>query len=297
VYFTRTEKDLQGVMTAVFVGTVATVIFGLIAIKKFGIFVEGNVLTGVSLFRFSGLQGDPNDAAAVMCSALPLGVFLVRENRGKWRRTALVLGMLSLVLGIFSTLSRSAIFAFAIVTVAVLAREVRSRRGWAAVAGFLVVAALLTPGYYWERLAELGETARTNPKADYSLAIRLAALSTAWELFKENPLTGIGLGNFIERGATNVFRRIVVHNAYMEVLVSTGIFGLLAYLGIFYSGARHCWAVWKSTWGGALGYYVGLSLLSIMVSAVFLSMHFKHFLWFPLAMALALGNVRRLRRG
>jgi O-antigen ligase len=128
----------------------------------------------------------------------------------------------------------------------------------------------------------------------------LQGLTTAWELFKDSPWAGIGVGNFIKRSVVGAYRPMVVHNAYLEVLVSTGVFGLLAYLGMFISGARHCWAGAFDRRGSAttrtLSYYVGVFLLSTMVSGVFLSIHFKYFMWLPLAMALALGNVLRRSR-
>jgi hypothetical protein len=46
----------------------------------------------------------------------------------------------------------------------------------------------------------------------------------------------------------------------------------------------------------SLSFYLGLSLVSIMTSATFLTIIFKYPLWIPLAMTLVLGNLLRESR-
>lgn len=296
VHFTRSLANLRRLLAAVVLGAVATIVLGLINLQL-GLYTEENVIRDVGVFRFSGMHPDPNEAAALMCSAIPLAVFFVREGSRRWMRWAALAASLVLVVGVFSTFSRSAIVAFAFVAVAVAGREIRSRRGYLAIVVFLVVAILVTPAYYWARLGDMIRIASSNIYQDHSLALRYQALTTAWHLSLENPWTGIGLGNFVQRGAVGVISRIVAHNAYLEMLVSTGVFGLLAFLGIFASGARYCRDAFanRSLPSGvrSLGYYSAVALGSVMVSALFLSMHFTYPMWVPLAVTLALGNVLR----
>jgi O-antigen ligase len=162
------------------------------------------------------------------------------------------------------------------------------------------VGILVTPGYYWVRLLELRETVTSNVNQDFSVVLRLEAMETAWRLFLANPWAGIGLDNFVPRGALGVIRRIVVHNTYLEALVSVGVFGFIAYLGVFASGLRHSLAGMRDHSAGpdlrSLSFYLGLSLVSIMTSATFLTIIFKYPLWIPLAMTLVLGNLLRESR-
>ena len=299
VHFIRNRDDLQALVVTIFAGAVVTIIFGVVNLKL-GLYTEDNVIHGVGLFRFSGSHRDPNEAAGIMCCAIPLGVHLFRAASSRWVRWSCFLGAVILVIGVFSTFSRSAIGALGLVTVGVVLREVRTRGAYMMTLGVVVLAALFAPAYYWARLLELREIVTSNFRQDFSTMLRFDAMTTAWGLFVDNPWTGIGLGNFIQRGATNVISRIVVHNSYLEVLVSVGVFGFLAFLGIFGSGLRQCLRVVRGAGMAAadrsLAYYVGLSLVSIMASSAFLTFQFKYPMWIPLALALALGNILAPRR-
>ena len=60
------------------------------------------------------------------------------------------------------------------------------------------------------------------------------------EIFKENILLGVGIGNFSLHIDPQVFYRnsITAHNAYLDIAAETGIFGLLIWLGL----------IWGSIW-------------------------------------------------
>jgi O-antigen ligase len=302
VHFLRTPDDLRGLVVAVFVGAIATIIFGVINLKL-GIYETDDVIGGAELYRFAGAHADPNEAAGYMCAAIPLGVFLIRHARGRWPRMLSVVGVIVLIAGMFATLSRSAVIPFALVAVAVVGREVRSRGGYLVILALLVLGILLSPGYYWVRLAELQKTMTSNVNQDFSVMLRLSAARTAWDLFLQNPWWGIGLDNFVVRGATGVIRRIVVHNTHLEILVSLGVFGFAAFAGVFASGLRHCVRGVRdrtlSPEMRSLSYYLGVSLLSMLTTAFFLTIHARHNLWIPLAATLVLGNLlpRRAARG
>lgn len=295
VYFIRSISDLRRFALTIFLGAIATIVLGAINLKM-GIYVSGNVIGGVEIYRFSGTHPDPNGAAGLMCSAVPLGVFFVRHAKATWQRWLAAAGVLILVAGLFSTFSRAAIVAFSMVTVLVVSREVRSRGGWILVAGFVALAILITPGYYWERLFELQQALSSNFRQDFSVTMRYDAFRAAWKLFLEHPWIGIGVNNFVVRGAFGVVQRIVVHNAYVEVLVSVGILGFMAYLGMLMSGIRQCVAGAlraRSRELRSLSFYMGLSLFSIMATALFLSIHFDFGLWIPVAGGLVVGGIRR----
>lgn len=63
---------------------------------------------------------------------------------------------------------------------------------------------------------------------DKSTLHRSMMINEAWELFKENPLTGIGLESFREYSVFNSY----THNNYMEISVSTGIIGFVIYYSL-----------------------------------------------------------------
>ncbi|MBL0703106.1 MAG: O-antigen ligase family protein, partial [Sulfurospirillum sp.] len=74
-----------------------------------------------------------------------------------------------------------------------------------------------------------------------SVGQRLAFLFNSLEIIKENPIFGVGTGDFPqeykkvnEKNTPNVTSTVNPHNMYALVLAQTGIFGLFAMLSIFY---------------------------------------------------------------
>ena len=249
------------------------------------------------MVRFSGAHANPNLAAAVMCSALPLGIFGLKHARARMR-PVFVVAIIILIVAIFGTFSRSVVFAFSFVTVCVLAREARSRRTYLALVALLTLGILLAPGFYWERVLGLRD-AFEDKTLDWSVYTRLLALETAWDMFLRHPFTGVGIGNFFEAASYKLFVRMVVHNTYLEVLVGMGVFGLMAFMTVLFSGLRHSVAGIRHRWAHhpdwlrSASFYWALSGASICMSAFFGSMPFRYFIWVPVAAGLVIGNLLR----
>jgi O-antigen ligase len=302
VQLVRTPGDLRRLATVVFAGAVATVALGAANLALgIGPQNENYIGGGLNLIRFAGAHENPNRAAAIMCSALPLGLFAVKHCGSRVLRAGYVVAIVALIVGIFWTLSRSVVIPFAVVLAAVAVRELRSRRSWVMLLALIALGILLAPRYYWERVFGLREAFQTT-SLDWSVYLRLLALHTAWELFLENPLTGVGLGNFIVAASSKVFVRMVVHNSYLEVLVGTGVFGLAAFLAVLWSGLRHALAgarhrwVAQPEWMRSLSFYFSLSAVSVILSAFFGTMPFQYLLWVPIAAGLVIGNLMRAGR-
>lgn len=300
VQYTRTPAQLRHLGLAVFFGAVATVIAGLIAFRL-GIDIDPGLRASVNFLpRFSGLHADPNYGSAHMCAAIPLGVFFVRSEKRRWMRFFYIVCLSIVFLGAFLTLSRGGFLALGVVVLGIIVREARSRRAHIGVLALLIAIPLLSPPEYWQRLVTLSNLMERASK-DWALLTRMRALETAWMLAKENWATGIGIGNFIMRGDVGVWVRIVVHNAYMEIFVGAGIFGLVAYLTMLLAGFRQMvrgarmrldWPRWMPD----LCYYFALSLVAAGASALFLSIQYRYLFWVPTAAGLAIGNIIRDRR-
>jgi O-antigen ligase len=84
-------------------------------------------------------------------------------------------------------------------------------------------------------------SALSDPLSDPSIRSRLVHYRAALRVARDYPLTGVGFGNenyqliqdrYIPEVATGEFRRLKVHNTYLQVLVDSGIFafGIFVYL-------------------------------------------------------------------
>jgi len=80
-----------------------------------------------------------------------------------------------------------------------------------------------------KRIAGLLAFASGDDTGDKSAFSRRYLLVTAWELFKQNPLLGIGLNNF---KANNILG-LYAHNNYVELLCDLGIVGTAAFYWIY----------------------------------------------------------------
>ncbi len=297
----RTPQHLRGLCYAVFIGAVATVGLGILGIAMGFEGAGENYIGGVNIMRFTGAHENPNKAAAHMCSALPLGLFAARHCSHRLARIGASLGSIVLVVAIFATFSRSAVIPLTVILVATAIYEVRSRRSFFTVLTLVALGVLLAPRYYWDRVMTLPGALKT-ATLDWSVYTRMLALQTGWEMFLNHPLTGVGIGNFMGSSAYRLFVRIVVHNTYLEILVGTGIAGLLAFVAILVGGLRHAVAgarrQWRANpaWMRSLSFYVMLSALSIALSAGFATVAFRYVLWIPVAAGLVIGNLLRTER-
>lgn len=302
VHLIRTAEQLRTLCYVVFIGAVSTVVLGVLGIAA-GLEGAGeNYIGGVHIMRFTGVHENPNKAAAYMCSALPLGIFAAKHCVSRVARVAFALGVIILFVAIFATFSRSVVIALTVVLIGIAVHELRSRPRSFWLLGILIAMGLmLAPRYYWERVVDLPNALRDTTQ-DWSVYTRLLALQTAWEMFLDHPLTGVGLGNFLGASAYRLFVRIVVHNTYLEILVGTGIVGLSLFLAMLGSGLRHAIAGARRGWSRhpawmpALSYYVTLSALAISLSAAFATMPFRYPLWVPVAAGLVIGNLLRAEK-
>jgi O-antigen ligase len=181
---------------------------------------------------------------------------------------------------------------------AILFREARSKWVYLVVVLVLAVGLLLIPPFYWQRILSIGEVF-SEATHDWSLMLRLLAIKTAWQLFLQHPLTGVGINNFWVRSATDLPARIVVHNAYLEILVSIGIVGFSVFWVIVASGVRGYWRALKARWDpecrwmNDLSYYFLLSFGCTLIGAMFEAIQWKYELWLPIALGLTMGRICR----
>ena len=84
-----------------------------------------------------------------------------------------------------------------------------------------------------------------------SLAGRLEFWKVAWELIKNKPINGYGLGTYfsayyIEYGGNQWYSRFV-HNHYLQILSETGIIGLTLFLSFLFSSFRIIYKKFKTS--------------------------------------------------
>ncbi len=210
--------------------------------------VEGDRVRGA----IGGMFDNPNDLALNLVTFLgPTLLFIVFERRGSRRLFAAACAAIMMA-AIVCTKSRSGFLGLIAMGVVVLYYAARTKPGIVfavIVAGVLAVPAM--PQSFWDRMGSI-TNAETDPTGSREARLRL--LTQGLEVFSQNPLTGIGAGqfkNYNEPGVT-IERWRVTHNVWLQVAAELGIAGLAVFAFLVISGYRACFATLR--WlGGSKG--------------------------------------------
>lgn len=230
-------RHVRLIVAAFILGAVMSVAIGIAggALQSSGTAIDSATATEG---RLQGGGGDPNYLAAGLVPAIVLAAGLAAGTRNLIARWAIAVTMGLLGLGLAATQSRGGILAAVAV---VIAAFVVFRRRRAQVLGLVAAAAAVaglwfasTPGA-WERVTSFdgGGNGRTE------------LWEVGWRMYGDHPATGVGLNNFRHEAPRYVRkpgnlefveliaeRPRVVHNAYLQLLVETGVIGVLLFAAI-----------------------------------------------------------------
>lgn len=264
--------------------------------------------------RTAGPFGDPNFFAQILVPVVAIALALAAHVRRTLPRIAALAGALFTTAGVVFSYSRGAVLALAVVGVliVIIARiPLRRVLPVAALIGALIVA--MNPSGLMRRLSTIreflpGETESIDP--DSSFGERALLMRTAWLIFLDHPLTGVGVGNYtayfdeyVDRTGSafrqyeGVGDRRYPHNLYLEVAAETGVLGVAALaamlLACFVSLARARSMLRALDDDVLLGLTRGLEagLVGYLVTAVFLHGQFPRHLWLLFGFALAVERV------
>ena len=232
--------------------------------------------------------GDPN-FTAVLGSALLVTLTPVLAKCSAWQKLALVPVVLLHLVAVVLSASRMGMVLLALVTLLLLVQAPRAR-GYV-LGGLLVVGIVLfnLPRKYWLRFTDLQQVGGI--VVERSLQLRMHALEAGWDIFRRHPLLGIGLGNFPAESPRYMSVPLWAHNTYLDVAVTLGIFGLVAFLVWLVSGvemvsrAARLWRIAGRGADRAMAVSIGLSFGLICVAALTLDLAFHPIMWTLLGLA------------
>lgn len=222
-----TEKTLTLAVSAYVVGALVGLVQSALS---GGVAAEDN--------RLASSVGNPNELAAVLVSAIPLALALsvVRPTPGV--RLACWAAVVGLTVGIVPTQSRGGLLAGLAMWLAALV-VLPSRRHVVAVGGLVLatiaIAFALSPAA-WERVT-IDDPRGTG---------RVDIWTVAWSMFRDRPITGVGITNFGQVAPEYVrdvgpLERVdlvvgapdrEVHNSFLELLAENGVPALVMFLAV-----------------------------------------------------------------
>ena len=232
------------------------------------VFVTRGSFDYLEVERMSGGGMNANDLALVLAIGIPVAFFLAAtpaegSKFGQWLNTGFaILAAVGLMLtgsrGAFVSLSAGIIFFVLLVPGQRMKRRLVSV---GVLAGIMLVVFYAMPSNMRLRYSEIPEEI-----AHGTMAHRKIVWEAGLRVSKEHPWAGVGTGTFSTAISPYLSRPGSAHNAYLGILVETGVIGFLIFLGLFVIVGKN---VLKSPprirpiWGAVLVILiVGISALS-----------------------------------
>ena len=278
--------------------------------SSFGGFAQSelqHVVGRTDEIRISGPIGDPNFYAQWLILLVPLAIDRFHDETAlllKW--TAAAAAAMSTAV-IVITFSRGALLALVVVVGLMIIRHPPKAATIGAVAVLSILSLPFLPPGYVDRVTALTDLGGIDIGTDPSLRGREAEVVVATEMFLDDPLTGIGYGNFLLSypeyarglGFDQVNKQREAHNLYLETAAETGIPGVLVLGGVIstifvsLTAGRRTFRSMGDHRADGIGYAVGVALIGYLVTSIFLHMAFARPAWLLIGIALALPSLAR----
>jgi O-antigen ligase len=270
---------------------------------------EGHIYGEVNEPRPAGPVGDPNYFARILILAFPAAVFAGIGSRrfvveSRYALAAGVIGLATLF-----TYSRGGMVTLAVVTCLLVAVKRIPLNWMTATAAAIVVLALL-PTNVGQRLLTIealfqhGSPVSTG--VDPSVEKRQHLLAAAFRIFEDNPILGVGVGNFGDRypryakivglsaiDFTPIGLRQYPHNLYLELATETGLLGLVSFLVAMFVTlvsllrARRSLEMRGEDVNAGTITAITLSIVGYLFASLFLHSGMPRYLWLVLGLAVA----------
>jgi O-antigen ligase len=250
-----------------------------------------------------------NYFALILVVMVPLAVDrLLRDGRPAVRALC-TWTLVSVVASIVFTYSRGGFVALAAVCLPMLLwvpRRYVGRTALALAIGGVVVVAALAPTKYGQRLAALGQVAGVmsgQAPEDGALRGRVSEMTSAAMMFADNPLIGVGYGNF-EEHYPRYARHLALdgrreerqaHSLYLEVAAETGLIGVAVFASLLLfglAGVRRAHGLMEDearTRDAQRVLAFGFAFFGYLAGSLFLHLSYPRYFWLLFGISLALG--------
>ncbi len=268
--------------------------------------------------RFSGLAQDPNFYASMVAPLAPLGLCLLATDTSRLAQSLDALSLVVIVVGTVFSLSRGGLVALVVgvasfVVMLACVRGIWHALRWVAgLALYTLGVTMLARLFGGDSVAEdlhaslfrfqlLAATALGRPGyqlRDASYLARTAILQAGWELWRQRPVLGHGIGTFEGLLPTAIRTDLKygagdAHNTYLRLLVEAGMVGTGAFL--LYLGASLGMIVrrFRRMSGSSVQMRILLagllaSLMASLTTQIFLDHLFHWAFWLVFGLALSI---------
>jgi len=297
-------------LSGIFVGSLSVYQYltGSFTNNFFG-FAEAPLLQIVDAegYRVAGPIGDPNFYAQIMVVLVPLAINRMSDEKSLLLKLLAAYGVLVISLTVIFTFSRGGFIALAIaLCAAALYRPPRLSMTLVLLA-VSVVSLLLLPSTFTNRFSAVTGiiTGSRDIRSESSLEGRASEMITAWQMFIDHPILGVGVKNYPvfyqkysrQLGLDDRTTMREPHNLYLEVAAETGILGLLIFFTILFYVFHNIHRAMKdfaltgdADFRNMIGAYAS-GFIGYLAASVFIHGAYPRYLWLLVGIAFSLSNI------
>ncbi|PIE05462.1 MAG: hypothetical protein CSA75_04630 [Sorangium cellulosum] len=215
--------------------------------------------------RYLGVLQDPNEVSLVVAAALPIAFAFYQRRKSKARLALLMLSLALVATTVVLSKSRGGQLVF----LSIIGIYFLKKYGWK---GAILAAMGALP------IVALG--GRGGAEASESSQERLECWFTGVDMFRTDPIFGVGFGQFTEH------HFLTAHNSYVLAAGELGLFGIITWSSIMWLSVKIPFTAMKELqaipgaevariWSVALL----ASLAGVCVGVFFLSFNYHYILW------------------
>jgi len=264
-----------------------------------GVELSGRGLIGLE--RQAGLTGNANGLGFYSFTGLLAGMAIFGGTRSILAKALCVAGSVVAFAGLVMSGSRGGYLAWVVAVVlwATTCFGGGKRRVWKVAVGAVAAGLLLYPAIVWiQENTTLGSRTVSSVRGEGPASDDRADLvMLAFDLALENPIAGIGLGQF---GRYSGGMAAYAHNEWADFAAATGFPGLLLVLAVYYSVWRRLSRVIAQRRGEAEMYRARTARVTLIIlviaGAVFRPNLIALDTMFLLALVVGVGNIRPSKR-
>ncbi len=268
-----------------------------------------NIIVGKDDYRIAGPIGDPNFYAQILLVLVPIALDRIWSRQNNFQFVMAVWALAVCLLSILFTFSRGAFMSLAIALFLMFVRRPPKPITLLLTIMLVLPAVQFLPNGYLDRLSTILDLipglSDTSVKEEYSFRGRSSAQLAGWLMFRDHPITGVGIGNFPVHyqeysrtlGIDSSRWEQAPHNLYLEILTERGLIGLAAFgtlLFFLYRGMKQARETFTHIGmddeaGMVLAFSIGLA--SYLIAATFLQASYPRFFWVLVGIGFAMPNV------
>jgi O-antigen ligase len=271
-----------------------------------------NITYQVNDYRIGGPIGDANFFALIMLVIVPLSTERFWHEKNTLFRMIAAIAFLICTITVLMTYSRGGLIGMIMALgVAIILLHPPKPVLVLLTLSIIVFFIQYIPQVYFERIAAIPEAAlglmTGDPTFEESYNVRASVTTSAYMMFLDHPILGVGLGNFEslykqysrQIGLDQTLLDYSPHSHYLQVLSELGLVGFVVFIAMIWimmSGLIKARAIFKNLKMDEYANLVvsfGVGMIGYLIAAAFLPMSFPRYFWVLWGIGMAIAQIAR----